>query len=196
MRLSSLLLAAPLMGAVQVREREEERRTTGGIAALETDSDTDMGPRLGRRTHGGCDIRHRCWRRPCCLHTIDQAHVEAIGALCIISRDRTFLPSCDVLPSCLVLALTLAHIPGSPLHFHSTRARPSPKAIIADTDSQALHFYFESNEKRCFLEELPSDTIVEGAFARACGWLGAGRWFTRRWSGTGTGTGTRVEMGS
>jgi hypothetical protein len=27
---------------------------------------------------------------------------------------------------------------------------------------QALHFYFESNEKRCFLEELPSDTLVEG----------------------------------
>jgi len=29
---------------------------------------------------------------------------------------------------------------------------------------QALHFYFESNEKRCFLEELPSDTIVEGGY--------------------------------
>ncbi|WWD21956.1 hypothetical protein CI109_106444 [Kwoniella shandongensis] len=28
----------------------------------------------------------------------------------------------------------------------------------------ALHFYFESNEKRCFLEELPSDTIVEGHY--------------------------------
>jgi hypothetical protein len=28
--------------------------------------------------------------------------------------------------------------------------------------ARALHFYFESNEKRCFLEELPSDTIVEG----------------------------------
>ncbi|KAL7423320.1 emp24p/erv25p-related protein [Cryptotrichosporon argae] len=30
--------------------------------------------------------------------------------------------------------------------------------------TQALHFYFESNEKRCFLEELPSDTIVEGHY--------------------------------
>ncbi|WVN88788.1 uncharacterized protein L203_104001 [Cryptococcus depauperatus CBS 7841] len=28
----------------------------------------------------------------------------------------------------------------------------------------ALHFYFESNEKRCFLEELPSETIVEGHY--------------------------------
>ena len=28
---------------------------------------------------------------------------------------------------------------------------------------QGLHFYFESSEKRCFLEELPSETIVEGA---------------------------------
>ncbi|TXT15906.1 hypothetical protein VHUM_00409 [Vanrija humicola] len=28
----------------------------------------------------------------------------------------------------------------------------------------ALHFYFESNEKRCFLEELPSNTIVEGHY--------------------------------
>ena len=28
-----------------------------------------------------------------------------------------------------------------------------------------LHFYFESNEKRCFLEELPSDTIVEGEWS-------------------------------
>ncbi|CAK9784827.1 putative ER to Golgi transport-related protein [Cutaneotrichosporon oleaginosum] len=34
---------------------------------------------------------------------------------------------------------------------------------------QALHFYFESNEKRCFLEELPSDTIVEGHY-RALLW--------------------------
>lgn len=26
----------------------------------------------------------------------------------------------------------------------------------------ALHFYLDSNEKRCFIEELPTDTIVEG----------------------------------
>lgn len=30
------------------------------------------------------------------------------------------------------------------------------------TLEQALHFYLESNEQRCFLEELPSDTVVEG----------------------------------
>jgi hypothetical protein len=28
--------------------------------------------------------------------------------------------------------------------------------------TQALHFYLNANEKRCFLEELPSETIVEG----------------------------------
>ncbi|KAK4685580.1 p24 family protein alpha, partial [Tremellales sp. Uapishka_1] len=33
----------------------------------------------------------------------------------------------------------------------------------------ALHFYFESNEKRCFMEELPSNTIVEGHY-RALLW--------------------------
>ncbi|WVQ97696.1 hypothetical protein IAU59_004810 [Kwoniella sp. CBS 9459] len=32
------------------------------------------------------------------------------------------------------------------------------------TAVNALHFYFESNEKRCFMEELPSDTIVEGHY--------------------------------
>lgn len=37
----------------------------------------------------------------------------------------------------------------------------------AQADVQALHFYFESNEKRCFLEELPSDTIVEGQYRSA-----------------------------
>ncbi|EIW68652.1 hypothetical protein TREMEDRAFT_31774 [Tremella mesenterica DSM 1558] len=31
-------------------------------------------------------------------------------------------------------------------------------------DEQALHIYFDSNEKRCFLEELASETIVEGHY--------------------------------
>lgn len=35
--------------------------------------------------------------------------------------------------------------------------------------ANALHFYLEANEKRCFIEELPSDTIVEGAY-RALEW--------------------------
>ncbi|KAK1926652.1 putative ER to Golgi transport-related protein [Papiliotrema laurentii] len=35
--------------------------------------------------------------------------------------------------------------------------------------ANALHFYFESNEKRCFMEELPSDTVVEGHY-RALLW--------------------------
>lgn len=28
--------------------------------------------------------------------------------------------------------------------------------------ANALHFYLDANEKRCFLEEVPSDTVVEG----------------------------------
>lgn len=30
--------------------------------------------------------------------------------------------------------------------------------------SQALHFYLETGQTRCFLEELPKDTIVVGKF--------------------------------
>lgn len=26
----------------------------------------------------------------------------------------------------------------------------------------ALHFYLDANQKRCFVEELPTDTVVEG----------------------------------
>ena len=26
----------------------------------------------------------------------------------------------------------------------------------------ALHFYLDADEKRCFIEELPTDTVVEG----------------------------------
>jgi len=26
----------------------------------------------------------------------------------------------------------------------------------------ALHFYLDANQKRCFIEELPTDTVVEG----------------------------------
>lgn len=29
----------------------------------------------------------------------------------------------------------------------------------------ALHFYLDANEKRCFIEELPSDTVVEGMYS-------------------------------
>ncbi|KIM53934.1 hypothetical protein SCLCIDRAFT_1222460 [Scleroderma citrinum Foug A] len=32
------------------------------------------------------------------------------------------------------------------------------------TTVHALHFYLDANEKRCFIEELPSDTAVEGHY--------------------------------
>ena len=28
--------------------------------------------------------------------------------------------------------------------------------------ANALHFYLDANERRCFIEELPTDTVVEG----------------------------------
>ncbi|KAB5594488.1 Ribosome production factor 1 [Ceratobasidium theobromae] len=37
------------------------------------------------------------------------------------------------------------------------------------TSVNALHFYLDSNERRCFIEELPTDTIVEGHY-RALEW--------------------------
>ncbi|TEB21814.1 hypothetical protein FA13DRAFT_1819333 [Coprinellus micaceus] len=37
------------------------------------------------------------------------------------------------------------------------------------TSINALHFYLDANQKRCFVEELPSDTVVEGHY-RALEW--------------------------
>lgn len=28
--------------------------------------------------------------------------------------------------------------------------------------TNALHFYIDASERRCFIEELPTDTVVEG----------------------------------
>ncbi|THH02677.1 hypothetical protein EW026_g209 [Hermanssonia centrifuga] len=49
------------------------------------------------------------------------------------------------------------------------RPRPQPLLslwfllLIAAT-ANALHFYLDANEKRCFLEEIPTDTVVEGHY--------------------------------
>ncbi|KIK95675.1 hypothetical protein PAXRUDRAFT_826790 [Paxillus rubicundulus Ve08.2h10] len=37
-------------------------------------------------------------------------------------------------------------------------------ALLLLTTVNALHFYLDANEKRCFIEELPSDTVVEGHY--------------------------------
>ena len=34
--------------------------------------------------------------------------------------------------------------------------------LLVAATANALHFYLDANEKRCFLEEIPSDTVVEG----------------------------------
>jgi hypothetical protein len=38
--------------------------------------------------------------------------------------------------------------------------------------ANGLHFYLDANEKRCFIEELPTDTVVEGHY-RALEWADA-----------------------
>nr|GAT42983.1 membrane protein [Mycena chlorophos] len=41
--------------------------------------------------------------------------------------------------------------------------------LLSITACNALHFYLDANEKRCFIEELPEDTVVEGHY-RALEW--------------------------
>ncbi|KAK7679438.1 hypothetical protein QCA50_017492 [Cerrena zonata] len=41
--------------------------------------------------------------------------------------------------------------------------------VLCATTANALHFYLDAGEKRCFLEEIPSDTVVEGHY-RALEW--------------------------
>lgn len=42
-------------------------------------------------------------------------------------------------------------------------------AVFAAATANALHFYLDANQKRCFIEELPTDTVVEGSY-RALEW--------------------------
>ncbi|KAL0953384.1 hypothetical protein HGRIS_004623 [Hohenbuehelia grisea] len=41
--------------------------------------------------------------------------------------------------------------------------------LFFTTAARALHFYLDANQKRCFIEELPTDTVVEGHY-RALEW--------------------------
>jgi p24 family protein alpha len=34
--------------------------------------------------------------------------------------------------------------------------------LVLASAAHALHFYLDANEKRCFIEEIPTDTVVEG----------------------------------
>lgn len=48
------------------------------------------------------------------------------------------------------------------------RQRPRPLLLLLAcatlaASANALHFYLDTNERRCFIEELPTDTVVEGA---------------------------------
>jgi len=55
--------------------------------------------------------------------------------------------------------------------------------------ANALHFYLDANEKRCFIEELPTDTVVEGKDFLAvhddsshCSPFPTGHYRAREWS--------------
>jgi len=48
-------------------------------------------------------------------------------------------------------------------------ARIGSVLLALSTCARALHFYLDADEKRCFVEELPSDTVVEGHY-RALEW--------------------------
>ncbi|KAG6843118.1 hypothetical protein H0H87_007674, partial [Tephrocybe sp. NHM501043] len=41
--------------------------------------------------------------------------------------------------------------------------------LLLAATAHALHFYLDANQKRCFIEELPTDTVVEGSY-RAVEW--------------------------
>jgi hypothetical protein len=52
-----------------------------------------------------------------------------------------------------------------------------PDFLLLITTVNALHFYLDANEKRCFVEELPSDTVVEGHY-RALEWADSTQQYT------------------
>ncbi|KAG2121204.1 emp24/gp25L/p24 family/GOLD-domain-containing protein [Suillus cothurnatus] len=52
-----------------------------------------------------------------------------------------------------------------------------PSFLLLITTVNALHFYLDANEKRCFVEELPSDTVVEGHY-RALEWADSTQQYT------------------
>lgn len=41
--------------------------------------------------------------------------------------------------------------------------------LFLAASARALHFYLDANQKRCFIEELPTDTVVQGTY-RALEW--------------------------
>jgi hypothetical protein len=42
-----------------------------------------------------------------------------------------------------------------------------PFLLLGPLAANALHFYLDKSEKKCFLEELPVNTMVEGASGHA-----------------------------
>ena len=62
-----------------------------------------------------------------------------------------------------------------------------PLFLCFVTSINALHFYLDANQQRCFIEELPTDTVVEGErqsliSANPCIYLEIGHYRALEWS--------------
>jgi hypothetical protein len=81
----------------------------------------------------------------------------------VISQDVKFL-SMQHVTSNLPRELHPSHRSSNMFAFRLSVLLPSFLLLV--TTVNALHFYLDANEKRCFVEELPSDTVVEGKYPR------------------------------
>lgn len=62
-----------------------------------------------------------------------------------------------------------------------------PLFLCFVTSINALHFYLDANQERCFIEELPTDTVVEGErqssiSSNPCIYLELGQYRALEWS--------------
>ena len=62
----------------------------------------------------------------------------------------------------LLLSLRLQSFPRHPVMSRRPPHLAFLVLLLIAATTHALHFYLDADEKRCFLEEIPSDTVVEG----------------------------------
>jgi hypothetical protein len=65
------------------------------------------------------------------------------------------------------LGLDPAHDPA--IAMFASAARTLVFLLALGRAADALHFYLDASEHRCFIEELPTDTVVEGPSAALAG---------------------------
>ena len=89
---------------------------------------------------------------------------DKVGANCV--KHVVFVAARTTWPNLHVLLCTTFTSPDA----RGRRTKMLPKSLQicsllllnAVLSVHAVHFYLDANEKRCFLEEIPSDTVVEG----------------------------------